>query len=341
MRVMIAAAVSPFSGREEMHWAQAIVKGLSVKKVEVDLFMLPIVHNPLLLPEQMTALRLMTVENSSDLLITIGYPAFVLKHARKRVLLFSLAPSLHENFDSEYGILSTPQYHRIRGAVLDAEKKCLSEAEWITCASKSLAEILKADYNLKANTLILDDVFEDGGMGQSLEKGTWVVCESTLEPSERIDLLLSAVAISQVKWKLNIFVPSASDVYRQALQHRIERMALTDRVIVTETPLRMDVLKESCVYIALHINTLRIPESALRSVKLRIPIITASDCGALLEITTHEINGLVVEPSAKNIAQALDKVVIDKKLKQRLSQRTQPSGCVLSSVESVIEGLMG
>jgi hypothetical protein len=121
-RVMIAVSVSPFCGREEMHWAQAIQRGLREKRIEVELFMLPVVHNPLLIPEQMTALRLLDVKDNSDLLLTIGFPAFVLKHPKKRVLLFSLASSLHEHFDTEFGILATPQYQKIRGAVQNAEK---------------------------------------------------------------------------------------------------------------------------------------------------------------------------------------------------------------------------
>ncbi len=340
MRIMVAVATSPFTGREEMHWAQAIVKGLSKKKVEVDLFMLPIVQDPLLLPEQMTALRLLDVGNSCDLLLSIGYPALVFKHARKRVLLFSLASSLHECFDSEYGILSTPQYYRIRGAVINAEKKCLSEAERITCASKALAEKLKVDYNLKTSSLILDDCFEDIDQNQSLETGIWITCESTLEPSDRIDLLLNAIANSREQWKLNIFVPSASDVYRQALDHRINRMAINERVVVTDKNLTKAALKESCAYVALQYKTLRIPESALRSVKLHIPIITASDCGALLEIISNGDNGLVVEPFAKEIAQSLDLIVADKKLRQQLSLGTQPTGREFANVDSVIEDLL-
>lgn len=340
MRIMVAAAASPFTGREEMHWAQAIVKGLSKKKIEVDLFMLPIVQDPLLLLEQMTALRLMDVENSCDLLLSIGYPAFILKHARKRVLLFSLASSLHECFDSEYGILSTPQYYRIRGAVINAEKKCLAEAEKITCASKSLAKKLKVDYNFTTSSLILDDCLLDVDQNQSLEKGLWITCESTLEPSDRIDLLLNAVANSRENWKLNIFVPSASDVYRQALEHRINRMAINERVVVSDKTLTKAALKESCAYVALQYKTLRIPESALRSVKLRIPIITASDCGALLEIIGNGENGLVVEPFAKEIAQSLDLIVADKKLRQQLSLGTLPTGSEIANVDSVIEELL-
>jgi glycosyltransferase involved in cell wall biosynthesis len=341
MRIMIAASVSPFSGREELHWARAIRRGLSDKKNEVELFMLPIVHNPLLIPEQMTALRFIDIKDSSDVLLTIGFPAFVLKHANKRVLLFSLASSLHEHFDTEFGILATPQYQRIRGAVQNAEKKCLLEAKRIICTSKTMATQLMTDLNIRSTSLILDDSAEDQEAEHLPENGSWIVCESMLEPAERIDLLLSAVSLSLQNWRLLIFVPSSSEVYRHALDTRIERMAIQGRVEVKEGHLTVDILKRSIAYIALHFASTRIPESTLRAIKFLTPMVTASDCSALLEIITHDKNGLIVEPTASEIAEALDKIAVDKKLKERLSSGNRFFSDNISGITSVIENLVG
>ncbi len=87
MRILLAGSVSPFTGREELHWMHAISKGIKELGFKIDTFMLPIVQNPLLLPGQMMALRLLNIKAICDLLITVGYPAFVLNHPRKRVLL--------------------------------------------------------------------------------------------------------------------------------------------------------------------------------------------------------------------------------------------------------------
>jgi glycosyltransferase involved in cell wall biosynthesis len=340
MRVMIAASVSPFSGREEMHWAQAIERRLREKNKEVELFMLPIVHNPLLIPEQMTALRFLDVKDSSDVLLTIGFPAFVLKHSKKRVLLFSLAPSLHEHFDTEFGILATPQYQRICGAVKKAEEICLREAERIVCASKTMATQLMADLEINATSLILGDSLEDQESGYLPENGAWIVCESMFEPAERMDLLLNAVSHSVQNWHLAIFVPSASDVYRRAIDNRIERLSIQERVEVKEGPLSVTALKRSSAYIGLNFASTRVPESALRAKKSMIPMVTTSDCGALLEIISHDKNGLIVEPSARKLAETFDNIVADKKLKERLSLSNLFPIDNISEVNSVIEILM-
>ena len=341
MRVMVAASVSPFSCREEMHWAEAIARGLSDKRIEVDLFMLPVVHNPLLIPEQMTALRLLDVQDRCDLLLTVGFPAFVLKHANKRVLLFSLAPGLHEHFDTEFGVLATPQYQRTRRAVQDAERNCLQDAERIVCASKTLAAQLARDLNITSSSLILGDCHEIQETVQPLDNGPWVVCESMLEPAERMDLLLNAVGRSSLNWRLLICVPSASDVYRQAVENRIKRLGLEGRVVLYKGPLTTSVLTELSGYIALHFASTRVPESAARAVKTQVPIVTASDCGALLEVVDHNTNGLVAEPTAEKIALAVEKLVSDQKYRQRLSSGSRSFGGITNDVAAVVERLVG
>ena len=340
MRVLVAGCFSPFSGREEIHWINAIVEGLRDKKIEVDMYMLPFVQNPLLLPEQMMALRLMDTEERSDLLLTIGYPAFVFKHSHKRVLLFSLASCLHEWFDSEYGVLSTPQYQRIRRAVIDAERICLSEAERIFCASRTLATRINEDFNIQTDALILDDCLCEYEHTQMLNNSSWVVCESTLEQADRMDLLLYSVVKSNLAWVLYIFCPSASDVYYQAMHRRIERLGLKERVFLINGCLSPEVLRDASAYVAIPFATSRIPESAIRAVKSNVPIITTSDSDALLEITENEQNGLVVDPSTIKIAQAIDRLVADNKYKERASQINHQHPHKFSDINSVIKDLV-
>lgn len=340
MRILLAGSVSPFTGREELHWMQAISKGIKELGFQIDTFMLPIVQNPLILPEQMVALRLLNIESSCDLLITVGYPAFVLKHSRKRVLLFSLASPIHEWFDSEYGVLATPQYQSIRQAVKNSEKKCLADAERIVCGSNMLANNLKSEYSLNPSVFILNDASTDESIVNLPEKEFWVVAESTLEPCDRVNMLLDAVAFSKGNWKLNIFVPSASDVYYSALLQRMERLGIEERIVITTGSLPSAALEKSFVHIVLRYMTTRIPECAIRAIKSNTPTLTLSDCGALLEVVKNNINGLVVEPNANNISRALDQISIDTKLAKQLSKGNRELVNTVADIDTVIQGLV-
>jgi glycosyltransferase involved in cell wall biosynthesis len=72
-----------------------------------------------------------------------------------------------------------------------------------------------------------------------------------------------------------------------------------------------------------------------------IPMVTTSDCGALLEIISHDKNGLIVEPSARKISEALDIIVTENNLKERLSIGNKPSNNNILDPVAVIESLMG
>jgi glycosyltransferase involved in cell wall biosynthesis len=136
-------------------------------------------------------------------------------------------------------------------------------------------------------------------------------------------------------------VPSASDVYRGSLQQRIERLGLKERVLVKDTALSLqDGSKKAQVFVALPFTTTRISGSLLQAIKSRIPVVTATDCGAILEVTQNERNGLVVEPSVREIADALDRLVSDVKLHKRLSQGYGRSNREPLNFEKLVESLV-
>ena len=341
MNIMLASSASSFSAREEIHWTRAISKKLSDEGHQVDQFTLPIVQDPLLLTEQLMAFRLLSIDPGCDFLITIGYPAFTLNHPRKRVLLFSLASPLHEWFDTEYGVLATPQYHTLRNSIQAAEKNSLAEANCIVCGSARLAALLKDEYKLKPSFYILDDTVEDESGNDLPEQDLRVITESTLEPCDRYDLLLEAVARSSGKWKLALFVPSASAVYYNALLRRIEQLAIQERIAVIKTPLSTTALEKSLFYLSLRYQSTRIPESIIQAIKSSIPIITLSDSGALLEVVRNNVNGLVLKPDAKNIAQSLDQACLDATFREKLSKGNQNFVNKLVDVEKVVRELIG
>lgn len=311
MRILLAGSFSPFTAREDQSWTHAIEKSLSSRGHQVDAFMLPVVQSPLLLLEQFMALRLLSIDPGCDLLITIGHPAFALKHPRKRSLLFSLASPLHEWFDSEFGVLATSQYTSIRRSVKIAEKRCLAEAESIVCGSDRLRITLKDEYGLKSVSHILEDVCEEDIDTDLPAHESWVVTESTLEPCDRIDLLLDAVAFSVRKWKLALFIPSASGVYYDALLQRIEKLGIKERVVVINAPLSKPAIAKSFSYVALHYQTVRIPAHVMRALKSNTTVIVLSDGGSLLEVVRHNVNGLMLKPDVSSIAQALDRASVD------------------------------
>ncbi len=315
MQILIVCSSSPLTAREETYWANTIYQGLKELNFDVDMFMLPITQDPLFFPEQMMSYRLMDIQNSCDLLIAIGDPAFVFKHSNKKVLLFSLASSVHEWFDSEYGVLTSPQYSVIRESIHIAEKMGLLEASSIYCASEALTNQISTEFNIKTKTVLLDvEGFTYQNKKSLLEDDHWIICESTLEPSDRIDMLIQALAFSNEKWKLKLFIPSASEVYRLTLLKQINELEIENRIQILDRSISSDDFRKCCGYVNLLYSAIRIPISCLAAAKSNTPMITTTDSGALLEKIHNNINGLIAKPNIKSLSNALDQICSDQEL---------------------------
>lgn len=340
MKILIAGSGSPFSAHEEFHWAHAIQKFLSDQGHQVDMFMLPIVQDPLLLPEQFMAYRLMNTDVSSDILITVGYPAFALKHSRKRTLLFSLSPHLHEWFNSEYGVISTHQYQYLRHSIEKAVRNCLSEAERVICGSEMLSSNLK-DWDIKSGAFILDDTLDDVRYTELPDKVQWIVTETTLEPGERIDLLLDTVAFSTGKWKLAIFVPAASAVYYAALESRISKLNINERILIIDNAIPKGVFEKAAIYVNLRYQSIRIPESLVRAVKSETKIVTLTDSGALHEVMRENVNGWLLEPDAKKIAKFIDQTISDILGSEKILDGNHIPLYQIADIATVVKALVG
>jgi glycosyltransferase involved in cell wall biosynthesis len=61
--------------------------------------------------------------------------------------------------------------------------------------------------------------------------------------------------------------------------------------------------------------------STLEAFHAHKPVITLSDSGGPLEVVQDSINGLVVEPDARAIAEALDQIVLNRPLARRMGGR--------------------
>ena len=123
---------------------------LLVKQLEIELknighitdsFLLPFSRNFLTALDQIFSYRLLEI-NDCDLLITVGYPACLLKHPNKIVYLFETLPHYWEYWDSEYGILGNVQYSNIKVALIGIDQKILATAKKIYCNSQLLKDDL-------------------------------------------------------------------------------------------------------------------------------------------------------------------------------------------------------
>ena len=82
MKILLAGSIQGDGSYEEADLCVLLKHELRDAGHMVDCFFLPYERNILSLPEQLLAYRMLDI-NSCDLLITVGYPACILRHQNK------------------------------------------------------------------------------------------------------------------------------------------------------------------------------------------------------------------------------------------------------------------
>lgn len=306
MRILIAGNVQGDGGYEEAEICRLLAGELKRAGHTTDYFLLPYARNMLSLPEQILAYQLMQI-NDSDLLITVGYPACMLKHHNKICYLLQLEPMLAEYWDSKYGVLANYQYSKILENIMQSNAQALGAAKKLFVDSQILADDLRARYALTAKVLpypVLSCQFAD----KQTKSKPYMLCETNLLPWQRVELLIELVEQEQTAY-LQIFVPNADLIYEEYLQKLIEENKLTGQIEVLRRRAGItEITGAELIFIADY-NSRRIPNILGLSLANNVPVVAMQDCGASAEILpvhnlVQEVNISLVWEQRKHFKQA-------------------------------------
>lgn len=303
MNVMIAVAVKPYCSREEKAFAYALESEIQRLGHKTDMFFLPVADDLLSLPEHMVMMGMVDIGSSSDILISIGYPAFAIPHPNRRICLFSLVPELNEAWNTEYGIVASPQYALLKDALHEAEHRCLSNVP-ILCSSEMLAKDIKSRHGFSASVIRIPDLYPVSEYVNIPLQPGYILCETDLTPASRWDMLLDAIKETKNSIKLIMFISDSNEVYRKALSERIALLQLTDSVFVEAGNISDTTFNNAAAFVSIPFAARKLPFAVLAALKRGVPVITADDSGCLNEYVQNNRNGLIVKPEASSLAEA-------------------------------------
>ena len=312
MNILIGGSLESCTGQEELEIANGIKTALVKQGHTVDSFMLPFEPDFQAIPEQIAALQLFALE-STDLLITVGYPAMFLPHPRKSVYLLKTAPMAHEYWGTQYGTLDNPSFYRIKVAIHEAEQKYLKQVRTIVCGSQLLQRDLIERYGISSTVGYYPANMGVTGLDDDLSDSPYVVAESDLTPPSRMELLIDTVKTSRGNWNLKWFVPNALNVYKDALIELITKNSLQNRIQVCSGQCTPVAMQKSVAYINLSYETHKIPSSFMRALACSTEVLIPRDSGALLELAEGTF-----APSPYEMSQALDNICQKPKTPQQI-----------------------
>lgn len=273
---------------------------------------LPVAWDRSRLFDAATAWRLVPMDY--DVAVAINFPAYFVRHQRKVVWLF------HQH-RTAYDAVSAPwsDYRNDELSLADQrllaqwDNEALAEATRLYTGSQRVADRLQRYNGLEGTPLYHPSPL--AGRLRAVAGGEYVFCATRLEGNKRPELLVEAAARTRCR------VPMIIAGHGSQLE---ELRAMAERL---DAPVRFAGLVEERELVELYEGALAVVYApfdedygygVLEGFEAGKPVITCDDSGGTLEFVVHENNGLVVSAKAEAVAEAIDRLVDDRGLAERL-----------------------
>jgi hypothetical protein len=334
MNILIAGSVIGDYGTEESRLITAVATELEACGHRVDSFLLPFERDMLSVIEQCSAYQLLDV-SSADLLITIGFPACMINHPNKRVYLFESLPAYNEYWDTEYGVLSSPQYNRIRKTIFLIERQIIQSSKLILTNSKLLAQDYwdRHQYScecyyfpLENEMLSLPSEFES--------QDPFLIMETSLLPHQRFELAIEAMLLVE-DIVLNVFVSRTQTTYWDFASQLIKERGAEKRIRLFKGTIPQELIENASGYLHVDFESRRIPAIARSLIEAGCPIIAPVDCGAMKELIVDSKRGKCTGGKPEEISSAISKYTGQIKKMNSFKMDEQ-----IWSLKSLVEGLV-
>lgn len=325
MRVAVLHPQTAFvRGGAETH-AEGLVRALVAAGHEADLVQIagkwyPAAH----LAHQMAVWRSFDITESNglkvDAVIGLKFPAYLVEHERKIVWLMHQHRTAYELWDHpEYADLSRQEDGvAVRDMVWNADRLALNEAKRVFTNSRNVKERLWSSLRLPSEVLyhpspVMEHLLDE----PSGPIGDHVLYPSRMEGLKRQSLAVEAMRHVTSGVKL-VLVGRGPD--EQALRDQVERLGLAERV-------RFEIgVSDERLYrlygTALAVYYGPFDEDygyvTLEGFAADRPLVTLSDSGGPLEFVADGGTGLVAPPDPTAIAEAFDRLFVDRELAARM-----------------------
>jgi glycosyltransferase involved in cell wall biosynthesis len=245
-----------------------------------------------------------------DLVIGMKFPAYTVAHRNKVLWIMHQYRAAYNLWGTPFDDLSSyPEGARIRAFVRHCDERFIPEAKKVFANSKTVAERLR-----RYNRIESEPLYHPPPRFCSLrtgEPGDYVFYPSRLEPQKRQELLIEAMRFVRTPVRC-VLAGGARDVrhYESLIkEHRVE------------TSVQLRGFVEEGEMIDLYANALAVcylpfdedyGYVTLEGMLAGKPVVVAGDGGGATEFVDHGVDGFLVEPEPRAIAECLDALYSDR-----------------------------
>lgn len=312
MKILISTVQAPFiKGGAEL-LAQNLKNSLIDFGHQAEIVTIPFMDNPLnLIVDHITASRLFNLDNTwsgkVDLCIGLKFPAYYIPHSNKVIWALHQHRAAYDLFGTEYSNIKNDENGReIRQIIINADNKYLNEAKRIYTIADNVTNRMKKFNGIAAKTLYHPCPDMDKFFCNKYED--YILMPSRINITKRQLLAVEAMKYTKTKTKLYIMGKADHDFERDRLIDYIKQYNLEDKIkyfdyVDQNEKFKLYANAKAIMFIPLDEDYGYITLEGMASGKA---ILTAKDSGAPLEFVEDGVNGYVVDPTAKHIAEKID-----------------------------------
>ncbi len=293
---------------------------------------------------QMTAFRLMRLQDHFDRIITIRPPAHVVRHPVKVVWFIHHFRLYYDLWGTHYyDMPDTAPWRAQRAAIMRADTTALREAHRVFTNSAVVRQRLQT-FNGIASEVLYPPILRPESFHADAY-GDEIVCVCRFEAHKRQHLLVEAMTHVRSGVRLRLCGTGTNPEYVQSLQKTISSNGLSEKIIFDNYWISEE---EKAQRLAGALAVAYVPYdedsygyTTIEAAHASRSTITTSDAGGVLEFVEHGVTGQVVPPRAEALAEAFDQLYADRAMARTLgesaSQRLDALGI---NWEHVIEQLL-
>lgn len=325
MKIALCSSFVPFvrgGYRNIVDWLAVTLQetGHQVEKVY-----LPETDRPDTLFQQMMAYRWVDLD-SADRIICFRPQAHLIPHPHKIVWFTHHIRAFYDLWDSPYREFPDDAKHRgIRDALHAVDSAALKEAKNIFTHSQGVSSRLKIFNDINSEVLY-PPVFQSERFYCSGYNDE-ILCICRLEHHKRQHLLIEAMQYTKTPVRLRLCGLSYDNYYPQNLQKQIMERGLSDRVTLDNQWISEGEKVEqlatclAAAYLPLDKDAYGYP--SMEASHASKPVLTTCDSGGVLELVQDGVNGYVTAPLPEALAEAMDKLYLDRAKTQAMGRNAE------------------
>ena len=320
-RILICSTQVPFVRGGAELLVDGLCDALRERGHIVDVVSLPFAWQPHdRIGPSALAWRLLDLTNVNavpvDQVICTKFPSYVVQHPRKVVWLVHQHRQAYDWYGTPLSdFVNTAEDRAMRELLLRMDRAALGEAEHRYAISRNVATRLKRFTGLDATPLYPPSRY--AGLLRSGLYGDYILSDARLDAAKRLDLLLRALAQTMQPVRC-IFVSTGPD------RERLERMA-ADMRLGARVQFRGFVPDQELIDLYANARAVYYAPvdedygfTTVQALAAARPVVTTNNSGGVLEFVREGVNGFVVAPEPRAIAERLDALHADAALAERL-----------------------